>query len=176
MDPKEINEALRADGWAMAYETTDPGGYDRESRFMVTLNRKGQSYRFKYMKGSGHRRWKKILTRISYWTRWFRQGQQVPQMLPRLKKDSPQNVNALRQFAEYSEPIPPTLDETLWASLMDANMVRFGQTFKEFTEDLGYSDDSIKAKEAYNACKDAWSGLVRLGANFEQLDELFQDY
>jgi len=71
---------------------------------------------------------------------------------------------------------PPTLDEVLWSVHLDASGVRHGQSFEDWCAEYGSDDDSIKARAAFDACRDEWSGLVRLGADFDALDLLFEDY
>ena len=72
----------------------------------------------------------------------------------------------------------PTLDDVLWSIVMDAQCVAYGETFEEFSENLGYDEDSRKAEKAFNACRDEYFGLIRLFGQdgFEELGELFQDY
>ena len=76
----------------------------------------------------------------------------------------------------YSAPVPPTLAEVVWSLNSDASTVRHGQPFEEWCGFGADDPDSIKALAMFNACRDIWAGLVRLGADFDELDVLFQDY
>lgn len=59
----------------------------------------------------------------------------------------------------------PTILEIVSAWLMDSPN---GATFEEWAVDLGYSTDSIKALETFNACKDEELAARRvLGSNFD---------
>lgn len=81
-----------------------------------------------------------------------------------------------RKRAEQSRPKPPQLVDVLYCLASDAQAVCFGQSFDDFCGEFGYDTDSRTAEKAYNACRDAWSGLIRLGFNIDELAEAFRDY
>lgn len=174
MNAKEIAGLLAADGWELSYTVKDPGGWERESVFEVTLTRNGRTYATEYTKGCAHRVWKRgnQFPRTNYWDARRKPGQSVELFgLPKLK---PGDVTA--EFDRLTEAEPPTVDEVLWSLVSDASGVRHGQTFDEWAGEYGYDTDSRKAEKAFNSCRDEWAGLIRLGADFGKLDELFQDY
>lgn len=86
------------------------------------------------------------------------------------------SVHRAEQLRNGTEPIPPTLDEVMYALQSDASNVRFGQTFDEFCSDFGLDTDSRRAESSFNACRETWAGLTRLGADFDALAVMFQDY
>ena len=46
----------------------------------------------------------------------------------------------------------PNVKEVLWALLMDADALEYD--FDEWCDNLGYDNDSIKAKKIYDLCRD----------------------
>lgn len=172
----DIAQKLNEDGWRLAYKTLDTGSPTTPSRFEVVLSRNGQSITTPYEKGCGHRRWNYI------------KGSIAMRMLPidyeslghpkpgdRVKA-STRTLFHEEIIRECTEPIPPTVDEVLYALSQDAIMVRGGETFEFFCRTLGYDTDSIKARNIFDACRNTYFDLIRLGADISKLEELFKDY
>ena len=71
--------------------------------------------------------------------------------------------------------IPPELDDVLYSLVLDSEALE--EPFESWALNFGYSDDSIKAKEIYEACqKNAFKLKAILGVAFEEAREAFQDY
>lgn len=84
-------------------------------------------------------------------------------------------ASGLKDFLTVSKPVPPKLDDLLSSLASDAQAATM--TFSEWCSDLGYSDDSLKAREVYFACQDAAYFLRRLGfTDLEALREHYRDY
>lgn len=178
---EQIADRLAADGWSIESKTVNPGGYDESSEFRVTVKRAGQSLTTSYSKGSGLRRWKESrfgnTSTSGYWAGKKRAGQRVEFALtPKLKRGVERNEEIIADFNRLTQAEPVTLDEVIYSLNSDASAVRFGQTFEEFCGEFGYDTDSRKAEGIFNTCREIWAGLVRLGADFDKLDELFHDY
>lgn len=173
IDTDAITKALSEDGWALTYTCSDEGDWKRPSVWQVTLTRHGASLITPYTKGTAYRRWKDRSPfgyRDGFVDLGGERGQKVAQRFGRL------TICQAEAIDKGTEPEPPTLDEVVWSVLMDASGVRDGQLFEEWALEYGYDSDSIKARKIFDACRDEWSGLVRLGADFESLDTLFEDY
>ena len=174
----EIIEQLGSDGWALTYHCVDEGSPDKESVWGVTLTRQGQSFTTEYRKGCGHRYWRKpsvaemVGRSLHGWgtVKYIKPGQRVGQKPRRL------SVLEADLWENMTEPQPPTVDEVLWSLLMDSSGIRDGQTFEDWCSDYGSDTDSLKAHKTFDACRDEWAALIRLGADFDKLDKLLQDY
>jgi hypothetical protein len=75
----------------------------------------------------------------------------------------------------YAGKLPQPMD-VLHSLVMDAGLVRHGQTFEEFCSEVGYDTDSRKAEASYNECKEEWDLLVSLAIDFDEAEEAFSDY
>ena len=189
----QIAEKLLADGWVVSYVIKDSGGYNHPSKFQVTVMKNKREFVTEYTKGSAHRIWLKgasaaadhrCFNRLSVsiktyaWRKYAKDGQRV-QMLPNFKMSSV-NQDAFDDFRKLTAPIPPSIDEVLWALVSDANCVRNGNTLEDFCREFGYVSEKgdllLKGKAVYDTCRDTWSALLRLGADLDALQELFQDY
>jgi hypothetical protein len=193
-----LRQLLESKGWSLSVETVDPGGYKQESKFKVTVGCAGQSYTTDYTSGWGNRVWRarnntprQTGPGFDYWAKYRKPGQPValfpgahgfpgPGNLKAPAECEPSNqsrqTEVFASFAKLTEPILPTLTDVLYALNSDAQSVCHGQTFEDFCADFGYDDDSRKAEGIFNACRDTWCALIRLGADFDELSELFQDY
>lgn len=134
METQDTNDSLKAMGYDLKYASLDPGNDYRQATWSVEITRWGASYTTTYFKGPGHRR-----------------------KAPR----SP--LNPYRDRAPTTEPIPPTLAEVMCALLIDAETVRYGETFEGWCEDMGYDTDSKKVEQMFLACRESFFGLLRLG-------------
>ena len=194
----EIRRRLEADGWAMTYTCQDAGGLKTPSVWAVTLTRRGGTRAVtEYTKGAAHRHWKGYKSRLpwqslpsigtmtGFWDRYIKRGRPVQLSGKPLQLKDPEDCSegmrdhqrkAFDEYAQLTEPDPPTLDEVMYSLVTDVSGVRYGQTFDEFCGEFGYSNDSIQARDAYDGCVREWQNLVRMGADLDTLQELFQDY
>lgn len=162
-------EVALPDGLTMTAECVDKGDWrSKPSKWRVSLLRrlgsKHPSYTTEYTMGCAHREVqarRNVFGGVGEWVR-------VPQ---RLGGKTNHDVEVL----DSSRPMQPKLADVLYALVMDASYVRHGQTLSEFGKDLGY-DDLQAGITAWEGCLAAWRGLVSLGLNLDELDELFQDY
>jgi hypothetical protein len=137
----------------------DFNGRDGSTTWAVTIVRNGQSLQVEYSMGAAHRH--------------YRGGQ--PIQLPYSGQYNKMTTDMLERN-KRSIPNKPTLTGVLYSVVSDAQCVAYGQTFADFAAELGYDEDSRTAEKAYNGCRDEFFGLKRLGANLDELSELFQDY
>lgn len=72
------------------------------------------------------------------------------------------------------EVSPPKLEDVLYSLTMDSGAVTM--TFEDWCDNSGYDTDSKKAEKIFNACRDSFVLLHRLGLNLAELQEYFQDY
>ena len=160
-------------GYSLSHETTDPGGYKKSSIHKVTVTGpNGRSYTTTYTMGP-----------MGLWKTNYARGLNTICHLPakkgeeaRTKKDWKRKGDWVEDYDQQTTHRPIGLENVLWCLLMDANCVRHGQSFNDFCDELGMSNDSIKAKESFDACRDTWSGLIGIGADLDKLDEMYQDY
>ena len=73
-------------------------------------------------------------------------------------------------------PKIPDLPGVLYSLSSDAGCVRYGQTFEDFCGELGYDSDSRTAEKTFNACRDEWAALIRMGFDLDALDEVVREY
>lgn len=182
----EIVKRLEADGWVMTYACQDAGGLKTPSVWAITLTHQGKRAVTEYTKGAAHRHWRNRMTTpmlTAFWQRYIQRGERVQSMLPDLKdpEDCQKGMQQHQRqvFTEYAmltKADPPTLDEVMYSLVMDASSVRYGQSFDDFCQEFGYSNDSISARENYDACVQEWQGILRMGADLDVLQEMFQDY
>lgn len=184
-DQEIIAHKLEADDWSLETQCINEGGLYKQTTWEVTIRHSNQSYTVSFY--NGQRRWKRkpfaALWEGGYtWLDHMRPGKLVQWNLPHLKspekclphqRDSQQQ--AFDEFVQLTTPVPPTLDDVMHSLYLDATSVRFGQTFENWCDDFGVSTDSRKALASYEDCRNAWSALVRLNANFDTLEELFQE-
>jgi hypothetical protein len=182
-----ITETLTADGWGLHIVCKDSGGYDRQSKWKATLTRNGVSYAVTFRQGSGLRVWKKgplgcyAPVGAEYWAHYRQPGKRVSSFLPRLRAakdcacpDSQRRI--IDAFDGLTTPETPTLADILYCIVSDVSSVRYGQDFSAWCSEFGENVDSRKAHRVYKACVKEWRGLVRLGADFDRLEALFQDF
>ncbi len=73
------------------------------------------------------------------------------------------------------KPTPPTAADVLHSLILDANAR--DETFPEWCDSFGHSDDSIKAKATYDACILSGIQITRLlGDDFAAFETAAQDY
>jgi len=135
----------------------DFNGYEGMSHWAVTILKDGQSLQVEYSMGAAHRHYP---------------HSRRPVKLPYNGRISVDELNRNKR----SIPNNPTLADVMYSVVSDAQAVAYGQTFEDFAAEFGYDEDSRTAERAFNGCRDEFFGLQRLGANLDELSELFQDY
>lgn len=167
MTPEEIRQKLVEDGWSISSHCTKDGGWKQPSEYSVSIARGDGWFVTKYTMGSAYRVWKGW---GRFRNKYVKIGQRIPQIF------GPVNVCDAGELESNTRPEDPKLEDVMHSLTLDASGVRHGQTFEEFCADFGYSDDSIEAKRVFDACTNIWRDMVRLGANFDELDEMYIDY
>jgi len=132
----------------------DFDGCDGQSHWKVTITRNGKSFDIDYSMGCAHRH--------------YRNGKKISLNC----RKTIYNVEQLKTTV----PDVPTLRDVLHCVVSDAQSVAYGPSFEDWCGEFGCDTDSRKAEQSYNACRDEYFALVRLGADFAVLTELFQDY
>ena len=147
-----LNDTLVKMGFKLKSRLTkdDFNGREGDSHWEVTISRNDCSYTTDYHQGCAYRR--------------YRGGKKIK--FPYTGGTLEQNKRTI--------PIEPTLTDVLYCLVSDAQCAR-DVSFAEWAADMGYSDDSIKAKATYDACRDCYFELRRL-CDLDELSELFQDY
>ena len=117
---------------------------------------------FPYFTGLGHRKPRAL----------GREDRRECEALLRSAKPDPKDIRV------YTKEVTPKLDDILYCLVADASAVRM--TFADWCSDFGYSDDSIKALETYNASvsngRRVEKILLAKGVTLEKAQEAFQDY
>jgi len=158
---EKINEVLSESGWDMVYSVVDAGGYEKPSKFTVTISKNGVSHSTEYTKGWGLRHYKTTQRKATWKVAEFHGRATI------------QNVADFNRRTTFD---PPTLEEVIYCLFSDAQCVMNGESFEDFAAEFGYDEDSRKAEKVYHECVKTWQALLRMGADFEELGELFQDY
>lgn len=141
-------------------------GGDGQNHWMVSLTRNGYTFSTEYHQGSGHRVWTKSINDP---------GQVVCKKGDRVAPTFRISLHLEALLKAHTAPSVPTLQDVLYSLTMDAQGTEYND-FEEWCSEYGYSDDSISAKESYDACCREGKALKKLGFRLEQLSELFQDY
>ena len=154
-----IEAKLTADGYSVesVLVRDDFDGREGQAHWSATILRNGQSLQVDYSAGCAHRH--------------YRNGRPI-QFNHFSRRMS---VDELARN-KRSKPNKPTLVDVMSAVVSDAQCVAYGQTFEDFAAELGYDEDSRRAEKAFHGCRDEYFGLQRLGADLDELSELFQDY
>lgn len=164
-ETNDLDVALEALGYSVTFKMLrdDFDGREGSHTFAVKLGRNGQSFEFEYTAGCAHRHYD-------------------GSCLPAHRRGDPIEYSyngrmSVDEFAyrQRTNPNNPTLADLVHCVVMDAQAVADGQDFETFASDFGYDEDSRKAEKCFNGCRDAYFALVRMGADFDGLAELFQD-
>lgn len=91
---------------------------------------------------------------------------------PKKEKENLMLYNS--EVERYSKVKPLEIDDVLYSLVMDA--YAGSETFDDFCDNFGYSQDSIKALEVYRDCQKTITKLRSLSINIEEAQELFQDF
>jgi hypothetical protein len=145
--------------------------------FRVDIKASGKPIRIEYSMGSGHRVWRKGTPNSKMPTGLFpngtKPGDGVPMMGRFGLKPTIARVEFVEKWAEY--PAPKAVD-VMYAILLDAQAA-WDNTFSDWCANVGLSDDSIRAKQAYDQCLDQWHALsAMLGDRMDELIELLREW
>jgi hypothetical protein len=82
----------------------------------------------------------------------------------------------LADVEKLRKPITPTAASVLHCLVLDAQAAN--STFRNWCDDFGYDDDSISARNTYDACQKTADQLRRVfsHAQIAELEEALQDY
>jgi hypothetical protein len=75
---------------------------------------------------------------------------------------------------KQTKPTPPDLANVLHCLLMDSSAA--DETFQDWCSDCGYDPDSRKALDTYLTCQDMAHNLRKIGADFDALRTILEDY
>lgn len=163
-----IQAALEARGYVLTSELIrdDFNGHEGPHTFVVKLEHNGQTFETEYIAGCAHRHYPhcEIAGPGNY-----KKGAAIKFNSGRYSVD---------ELAQRRRTVPnvPTLADVMNCIVSDAQSVADGQDFKSFAEEFGYDEDSRTAEKCFRGCRDSYFALVRMGADFDGLAELFQDY
>jgi hypothetical protein len=138
----------------------------------VITNPRGYTMRVEYSMGSAHRRWKPKHGIEAYGLSehdrkrfQYKPGGPVPYLLLSQKTIWSEEV-----IARHTEPVAPTLADVLDCLASDASGFDAADCFATWAAEYGYSDDSIKARDTYEACgAEAKRLRALLGEEYETL-------
>lgn len=88
-----------------------------------------------------------------------------------VEKDDKKLTEVIFKYAEIKMPDAYDVESAL---VSDASCIESSLDFKDFCWSFGYSDDSIKAKEIYNQCKDILVRLIQTG-KYDELKKLHEE-
>ncbi len=171
--PTDLDVALEALGYTVTVKLIrdDFDGREGSHTFAIKLGRNGQTYETEYAAGCGHRHYPLRGGGVGRMLEFsYRGGMSVDELAKR-KRSIPNN---------------PTLADVVNCILSDAQAVADGQSFEDFAHEFGYDEDSRhefgydedsrRAEKCFNGCRDSYFALVRMGADFDGLAQLFVDY
>ena len=80
-------------------------------------------------------------------------------------------------WAKTSKAIKPDSLDVIYSVIADCDVMNYGG-FEDWAKDLGYNDDSIKAKKIFDTCIEIYLKMRNaIGEDgIKQLQEAFQDY
>lgn len=155
----------------VTFAMLDGGDWKTPSKWAGVIKTNKGVESFDYTMGPAHR---KIVHRPFgggvRMPKGWRVGERVPFVLGRMTYDQRYVLHNCTQAIE------PSQDDFLSCISRDADCVRHGQSFEEFADEFGYDEDSRAAERIYNACRETWRKLVRLGINCDALTEQYLDY
>ena len=73
-------------------------------------------------------------------------------------------------------PEKPSASDVVLSLASDAQSVGNGESFAEWADEMGLSDDSIKARDTYGACVSIWQRFVRNGLNCNEIIDGIEDF
>ena len=164
MKAEEINSKLAEMGYRMKCELVrDHDETDRMADWSVTLTGpNGKSMETEFHTGCGLRTWVRIPWQEDL-RKFFKEGERCT--------FSGSKAIAVRK---YTKATPPQLADVLFSLLMD--LLACDQSFNNWCWDCGYDTDSRKALETYLTCQESGAKLRAIGAKFDELHEVLQDW
>lgn len=180
-----VAEALERFG--LSIQSSPPvGGVDDtwpHIAYAVTLARKGKAFwTGPYKLGIGHVKIPKPPAGGGQWMWKFHLSRDEEGMLYAMNGRPHANFTdkalqaSLCAKLAVAQKVSPTLPHVLHSLLMDSSAT--GETFSDWCANYGYSDDSIKALETYQACVKIGQTLSKAftPAELSELREIFSDY
>lgn len=122
--------------WGVKYTAIYTGEAKKDDwahdTWVIVLANKGVSERFDYRTGLGHRK-------------------MTAQSQRRYEAEKPTSEGRLRYLkAELEQPVLPAAGSVLSSLILDSSAAN--EAFLNWCSDFGYSTDSIKARNTYDAC------------------------
>ena len=156
---KELGELLRIAGYKMSHELMHDGfdGLDGQAVWEVKFERAGREHTFTFHN--------------NVVARYFPRGR--PLDFHHIEK--PVTVTQL-EANKTSKPMKPTYAACMCWLLSKARAVRDGESFEAYCAEYEWSPDNQRARAAYKDCQAQKQGLDRLGADYDGLIDLFEDY
>ena len=129
-------------------------------KYIVIINEQD----FEYSRGIGYR------TELSHYER-----DKFKKVMNRNPQKTKSNLLLyVDELKKVSKPKPLNIDDVLYSLVLDTQLSR--ETFDDFCDDLGYSNDSIKANDIYKACQKNGKKLRTFIKDLDRAIDLFQDY
>lgn len=177
MERTEIEKALVDAGWSISSKLKKDGGYQDSSTWEVTVSKGKRSFTTDFHRGSAFRAWSKNSTYQGSWTKQDEDCLGASPKPGRKVQRVPSRVSIYHEsLLSTTVPIPPEMVDVIRCLTSEASLVRHGQDFEEFCSDLGYDTDSRKDFDTFTEVTETWRKMAGLGADFDTLDQLFQDY
>ena len=129
-------------------EFFDKGVRNGQNHWTVCIACNGRFFSTNYSQGSAHRTYR--------------------------GKPLPYNCTNERMIIHSVPSVPKFLD-VMYCLVSDAGCVDCS-TFNDFCDELGYDNDSISDRKAYDACCDTRAELAGMGFCLDNLRELFAEY
>lgn len=153
---KELGELLRVAGYSVkpTLMHDDFDGRDGQAIWEVTVERAGERHTFTFHNAVVNRR--------------FKNGSVM----------RPHHIGPVISTTQLEEnltsrPNRPTYADCIYSLLVDAGYA-VTSDFEAFCDELGYSEN--RGRAAWKGCEDAKAGLDRLGADYDELHRIFEDY
>lgn len=185
MDQSEVKEYVRSLGIEFSAVLLEDGGYKDQSVWKVHLRRGRAEFSTEYRMGAAHRE-AKSNPLVGLTSAFAKDGgcRILPGDVDRALavargaawRRGVMTIHLAAVFKHCTQPKAPELADVLWSLSMDAECVRHGQTLEDFCSEFGYDSDSKTAERIYNACRDEWAALIRLGLDLDRLAEVYQEW
>lgn len=90
-------------------------------------------------------------------------------------KETVENYRSfMDRLSEVSKPVPPSIDDILYSLVLDAESGSY--SFKDWCDNFGYDEDSLKALDIYRACQKISKKVRKFIPDISAASEAFQDY
>lgn len=134
----------------------------------TTLQYGTRNEKIKGQRGWEHRLFQvAIITDRGQFTTDFKSG------LACISDKRPKNTTRKVTKEDFKYVAHPTDETVLYHLASDAQCGRY--TYNEFCSNLGYDNDSIKARDIYFKCQETLDELLKLGFTYEMIDNLVEN-